>query len=79
MKIAGLSRTVGQVEHKWWDLKSAAKQAVAKWKKETTKTGGGSNTAPTPTDTQFRIINIIGGQSVTGIDGASNLEVAISS
>ena len=64
VKINGPQRTVSQVEHKWWDMKSAAKQSVAKYRKEFHKTGGGNNDAATPSNTHYRIIGIIGEQSV---------------
>ena len=48
VNITGFNRTREQVEHKWWDIKSSSKKAVALYKKESVKTGGGRNTAPPP-------------------------------
>ena len=78
VKINGPQRTIAYVEHKWWDMKSAAKQSVAKYRKEFHKTGGGNNNAATPSNTHNRIIEIIDEQSVSGIGGASHFEAAIS-
>ena len=76
-KFDGPNRTLTQVEHKWWDLKAAAKQAVADWKKECKKTGGGSNRVQQPRELHYRIIQILGKQSVAGIiERASGMEVA---
>ena len=63
-----------QVEHKWFDLKSASKKAVANWKTEARRTGGGVNSATPPTEIQMRVISIIGVQSATGVAGAIELE-----
>ena len=76
VNISGVNRTTEQIEHKWWDLKSSAKKAVAKWKLEATKTGSGINPATPPTQTQLRVISVIGTQSVTVVDGASELETS---
>ena len=75
-KLDGPNRTLAQVEHKWWDLKAAAKQAVADWKKECNKTGGGSNRVQQPSELHHGIIQIIGEQSVAGIEGVSGMKVA---
>ena len=74
VNITGFNRTREQVEHKWWDIKSSSKKAIALYKKEYVKTGGGRNTAPPPTELQSRLVSIIGMQSVMGIAGASGLE-----
>ena len=76
VNISGVNRTIEQIKHKWWDLKSSAKKAVTKWKLEATKTGGGINPATPPTQTQLRVISVIGTQSVIGVDGASELETS---
>ena len=44
--------------------------------KECNKTGGGSNRVQQPSELHYRIIQIIGEQSVAGIEGASGMEVA---
>ena len=69
-----MQRTIEQVEHKWWDLKSATKKVITGWKKEMTKTGGGTNRAAQPSEIHHRII---GQQSVYGINGAALLESSI--
>ena len=75
-KLNAPNRTLAQVEHKWWDLKAAAKQAVADWKEECNKTGGGSNRVQQSSELHYRIIQIIGEQSAAGIEGASGKEFA---
>ena len=72
-----MQRTIEQVEHKWWDLKSASKKVITGWKKEMTKTGGGTNRAAQPSEIHHRIIDIIGQQSFYGIHGAASLESSI--
>ena len=57
---AGPAFEVEQVKKKWFDTKSLAKKAVAEYKRECRKPGGGVNTAVTPTELQFKIANIIG-------------------
>ena len=74
VNITGFNRTREQVEHKWWDIKSSSKKAIALSKIKSVKTGGGRNTAPPPTELQSRVVSIIGMQSVMGIAGASGLE-----
>ena len=76
VNISGFNRTIEQVEHKWLDLKSSAKKAVAKWKTEATKTVGGTNTATPPTEAQFRVMSIIDMQGATGVDGAFDLDTS---
>ena len=73
---SGVNRTIEQVEHKRWDLKSSVKKAVAKWKTEATKTGGGINTATPPTEAQFRVMSIVGMQGATVVDGAFDLDTS---
>ena len=63
-----------QVEHEWFDLKSASKKSVANWKTEACRTGRGVNRATPPTEIQMRVISIIEVQSATGVAGAIELE-----
>ena len=63
-----------QVEHKWFDLKSASRKAVAKWKTEACRTGGGVNRVIPPTEIQMRVISINGVQSATRVAGAIEME-----
>ena len=50
---------VDKVKRKWLNLKSISKKAVAFYKKEFLKTGGGVSKADVPTDLQFKISEII--------------------
>ena len=47
-----------------------------KWNMEMKRTGGGSNTAPKPTDSQFRVAGVIGHVNTFGIPGTENCDVA---
>ena len=78
VEMNGAERTIAQVEHKWLYLKSAAKQSVAKWKRDCRKTGGGCNAEPQLSDTHYRVIAIIGEHSMAGVESASSLGVAMS-
>ena len=66
---AGTPYPVEKVKRKWFDLKSISKKAVASYKKELAKTGGGVNKAETPTDLQFKISEIIGEVCTEGVPG----------
>ena len=55
-------------------LKKCLQKAVANWKTEARRTGGGVNRATPPTEIQMRVISIIGVQSATGVAGAIELE-----
>ena len=67
---------VEKVKKKWFDMKSTAKKAVAEYKKELTKTGGGANSASTPTELQFKIASFIGPVYTEGIPETENCDVA---
>ena len=58
-----------KVKGKWFDLKSISKKAVAAYKKESAKTGGGVNKAETPPDLQFKISEMIGKVCTEGVPG----------
>lgn len=75
--MSGLKRTINQVEKKWFDLKSLAKKKISSWKREAYKTGGGVNKSIVPTDSDYRIISIIGQESVEGIGGLGELDTSI--
>ena len=66
---AGPILGIEQVRKKWFDTKSLAKKAVAEFKKESSKTGGGVNTAATPSELQFKIASLIGPIFTVGIPG----------
>ena len=66
---AGPILGIEQVRKKWFDTKSLAKKAVAEFKKESGKTGGGVNTAATPSELQFKIASLIGPIFTVGIPG----------
>ena len=68
--------TAKKAKKKWVDIKSISKKAVAKWKSEADRTGGGSNTAPKPSEMQFRIANFIGYVHTVGIPGTENCDIA---
>jgi len=61
---------VEKVKRKWFDLKSISKKAVAFYKKELRKTGGGTSKADVPTDLQFKIAEIIGDVCIEGVPGS---------
>ena len=67
---------VEKVKKKWFDMKSTAKKAVAEYKKELTKTGGGANAASTPTELQFKIASFMGPVYTERIPGTENCDVA---
>ena len=49
-----------QVKKKWADMKLLSKKVVARWNVEMRRTGGGTNTAAKPTESEFRIAGFIG-------------------
>ena len=73
---AGPKLEVEKVKKKWFDMKSTAIKAVAEYEKELTKTGGGANSASTPTELQFKIASFIGPVYTEGIPGTENCDVA---
>jgi len=72
----GAKLEVDQVKKKWFDMKSMAKKAVAEYKKELSKTGGGTSTATMPSECQFKIASFIGAVHTEGIPGTANCDVA---
>ena len=72
----GTTLEVEKVKKKCFDMKSTAKKEVAEYKKELAKTGGGSNTAATPSELQFKIAGFIGLVYTDGIPGTENCDVA---
>ena len=68
--------SVKQVKKKWVDLKSLSKRAVGRWNAEVKCTGGGTNAAPKPSETQFRIAAFISWVNTEGIAGTNNCNVA---
>ena len=68
--------SVKQVKRKWADLKSLSKRAVARWNADVKRTSGGTNAAPKPSETQFRIAAFIGWMNIEGIAGTDNRDVA---
>ncbi|XP_039274679.2 uncharacterized protein LOC120348552 [Styela clava] len=74
VNITGSIRTDSQIEHKWYDMKSNAKKRVSLYRKDLKKTGGGTITAKPPTEMDYRIIALMGNESVEGIPGAAAIE-----
>ncbi|XP_076810308.1 uncharacterized protein LOC143453041 [Clavelina lepadiformis] len=58
-------RTVAQAEHKWWDLRTAAR----KWNNESNELFGASNEVTNRKDTYSRILQMIGEQHRSPITG----------
>ena len=73
---AGSKLEVDKVKKKWFDPKSIAKKAVAEYNKEVRKTEGGTNSASTPTELQFRIARFIGPVFTEGIPETQSCNVA---
>ena len=57
-------------------MKFTAKKAVAEYKKELAKTGGGSNAATTLSELQSKIASFVGLIYIEGIPGTENYDVA---
>jgi hypothetical protein len=68
---------VTQVRKKWTDIKSISKQAVAKYKNDISRTGGGTS-GNTPTKLQFRIAGFIGTVNTQGIAGTEMCDTSAS-
>ena len=58
------------------DTKSLAKKAVAEYQKECNKTGGGFNTAATPSELQFKIASLIGQIFAAGIPNSEGCDAS---
>ena len=65
-----------KVSKKWSDMKSAAKLAVMKYRKEMAKTGGGTNTAKNPTEVQWKIFGILKNTNIEGIEGTQDCDTS---
>ena len=74
--VSGATRNPAQCEHKWWDLKGAAKKKVSEWRKATTATGGGTSNITPPTELHYLIISILGEEAVEGIPGTKSLDTS---
>ena len=62
------SRSVEEIKKKWTDMKYAAIKEVARFRRESGKTGGGP--PPTaPEDLHHKIISIVGEEAVDGVVG----------
>ena len=68
--------TLKQVKKKWADMKSAAKKAVASYKKALGQTGNRPNDVSKPTAEQERIGSFIGTVNTEPIAGTANCDVA---
>ena len=66
-----------QIRKKWTDIKSISKQAVAKYKNDISRTGGGTS-GNTPTELQFRIAGFIGTVNTQGIAGTKMCDTSAS-
>lgn len=76
MNSTGVLRSFSQMTSKWWDIKSKSKNRVAVYRKDARATGGGVITAKVPTELDYRVVGIIGEESVEGIPGAGSLDTA---
>ena len=65
--------SVSQIKKKWADLKSNSKHAVAKYRRESNRTGQGSGGITQPTDRQQRIAGFIGAVHTQGVPGSDLL------
>ena len=57
-------------------MKSLSKKIMARWNIEMRQTGGGTNTAAKPTESEFRIAVFIGQVNTVGIPETENLGIA---
>ena len=65
-----------KVERKWTDLKSTSKMVVMKYRKGQRRTGGGKNEAKEPSEIQWRLHNMVGESSTSGISGAEGCDTS---
>ena len=68
--------SVDKVQKKLFDLKFTSKKTVNKYKCELRQTGGGTNNAKQPTESQFAIADIIGKAYTECIAGADLCDIA---
>ena len=67
----GAPFSLDKIKRKWINMTSKAKQDVAAYNKESSRTGGRQNPLSQPTDLQFKIASIIGAICTEGIPGTS--------
>lgn len=60
-------RTVAQLKSKWCDLKYRTKKKLAEQRNDFKQTGGGPRSVPPLTDTEEKILSLIGESAVDGI------------
>ena len=69
VSTADKKRTEAEVRKKWFDLKTSSKKNICTWKDEIQKTGGGQNKATPPAEIHYKVVDILGRESVEGVAG----------
>ncbi|XP_056884809.1 myb-related transcription factor, partner of profilin-like [Takifugu flavidus] len=72
--VSGEGRSVAEVKKKWFDLKCETKKNIAKFRRETQQTGGGTSHIKSLSEFDQRLRAIIGETALSGVPSAECLD-----
>jgi hypothetical protein len=72
---SNISRTADDIRRKWAAMKSATKSKVASQRRAVKRTGGGPPENTALTDVESNIVDLIGKETVEGVDGGFDLSM----
>ena len=75
--VSGILRSGQELQRKWTCMKSGAKAVAVEQKKELRITGGGKYSGLEASDSQQRVLSVIGKVAVEGVDGGFDFAASL--